>query len=847
MARHKRMIYDPPGSRRRRRRASSWNGGENFLTRRMFIAKAGVVTVFTGLAGRLGYLQLVQGEEYKTLAADNVIRNEILPAPRGIIYDRLGRPLAENRRAWEVRITASNLPDLSTASEERRRVLDMLISALQMEDVVVIRPRAVPEGSEQSVFERIARMLNYDEKQREREFANWDALWGDRLVMVASVSLDDAARFRSALSELPGVQVMNEVDYLVGNIWAPDKPITVKKDVPQEVALKLKANAMYMPGVTVDDAGLTRHYPGGQVFSHTLGYVRMIDGVSLDDLRNRDESNQRIYDQNDTIGKEGLEQALERRLRGVKGQRSIEVDANGVVMRTVPGTEITATEGDTAYLTIDLEFQQAVGEALRKGIEKAAEAKRKVNTTRAEKGLEPWEEPNAGSAVAYDPQTGDVLAMVSYPYYDNQLFVTGISSRKWNEYTTSTEGNAFLNRAIQEVYPPGSTFKIFLAASALSQGTLQASDTHYCAGAINVPSENNLAEGLKMACWIGWQGTGHDELDLYGAIARSCDTYFYNAAVSKTELRDNGGNAFYFDWQLLEGRVLSDTRHEFNGLGIDPLADDMKNRFWFGNATDVEILSEAIGLFPDREWKQEALSEGWSVGDTLNVSIGQYEVKVTPLQLTMNAASLGVGGIVRQPHMVHSWLRPNGEVEEVEPVELSNLKIDQEHLDIVVEGMRQVIHETHGTANRSLNSDGEFVTKWPLTNPVAAEGEEEVEELIFVGKTGTAEFGEGDPEGSEQAGARDSHAWFTCFAPLEKPEIAISVVIEAGGEGSSYSVPVADEILRAWLELTGKRPRGTVLSKTQLAVPSSDGATPQASPEATPAASPTVEYSGDGT
>lgn len=841
MARRKRMVYDPPGNRKKRRRSTTWNGGENFLTRRMFIAKAGVVAVFTGLAARLGYLQLVQGEEYQAQAADNVIRTEILPAPRGIIYDRKGRPLAENRRTWEVRVTKADLPQ---DAAEQRRVLDMLISALQMEDVVVIRPSAVPDGSEEEIFQRIAHMFEYSDEISQIEFTRWRRLWNDRLVLVASVSLDDAARFRSAAAELPGVQVMNEIDYLVGNIWAPKLPVTIKTNVPREVALKLDANGMYMPGVTVDDAGLSRHYPGGEVMSHVLGYVRTIDGVALDDLRNRDENNRRIYDQNDTIGREGLEQALESRLRGHKGKRSVEVDAAGVEMRVLPGTETEAVQGDSVYLTIDRELQEAVGEALRKGIEAAAEGKRAVNETRAGKNLEPWEVPNAGSAVVYDPRNGEVLAMVSYPYYDNQLFVTGISARKWEEYMGADQGQAFLNRAITEQYPPGSTFKIFLAASALHHGTLSPSDTHYCSGAINVPLETNLADGLKMACWIGWQGRPHGTLNLYEAIAQSCDTYFYNVAVSKTQLQGNAGDAYYFDWDLLGGELLSTEKHVFDGLGIDPLADDMKNRFWFGKATEIEILNEVPGLFPDREWKQDALGEGWAVGDTLNVSIGQYEVKVTPLQLTMNVAALGAGGIVRQPHLVHHWNLPNGEVETVDTVELSKLDIDQEHLDVIKEGMKAVVHSAEmGTAHH--NSDEARSTKWPLTNPTDEIQSGAIEELMIAGKTGTAEFGEQDPRDSDQAGARDSHAWFTCFAPADEPEVAVSVVIEAGGEGSSYAVPVADEILRAWMELTGKRKRGLVLDKNPLPVTVAGSGSQD--PVATPVATPSIEYSPDGT
>ncbi|MDQ3657258.1 MAG: penicillin-binding transpeptidase domain-containing protein [Chloroflexota bacterium] len=823
------MIYDPPGSRKRRRRPGSTHGAQElFLSRRMFIAKAGVVAVFTGLAARLGVLQLVRGEEYKTQAADNVIRPEVLPAPRGMILDRQGRHLARNRRAWEVRVVKAELPD---DEAEQRRVLDMLISALQLEDVVAIRPKGVPAGSRDTVLQRVARMLydgEEDQSIADRELARWLREWPDKLVRVAPVSLDDAAYFRAHAAELPGVLVMNEIDYLVGNIWASRLPITVKTDVPREVALKLEANSIYMPGVYVDDTALAREYPAGEVMSHVLGYVRSIDGASLDDLRNRDENNERIYDQNDTIGKEGLEQALEAQLRGVKGNRSVEVDANGVIMRTMPNSETPAQEGQSVRLTIDLELQNAVGNALRAGIERAAAGKEEVNRERAGKGERLWQVPNAGSAVAYDPRTGEVLAMVSYPYYDNQLFVTGISERKWNEYMLAEKGKAFLNRAVYELYPPGSTFKIFLAASALHHDAITPDKVHSCRGAIRVPNDWDLSQGTSMACWRGWTGGEHGELDLLGAIEGSCDVYFYNVAQEYVERPQAFDDLFYYDWNLLNGAVVSDTKHFFEGLGIDPLADDMQNRFWFGKATEIEILGEAIGLFPDPAWKQENIEgEGWAVGDTLNVSIGQGETKVTPLQLTMNTAALANGGSFKKPHLVHQWIDAEGKAIPVEVEEMGKLDIAQEHIDLVVEGMRRVVHEERGTANRTQVSDGVFETKWPKTNP---EGEEEI---LIAGKTGTAEFGEID-----KIGARDTHGWFTCFAPLEEAEIAVSVVIEAGGEGSTYAVPVADEILRAYFELTGKRQRGTVLRETVMGQTGEESSTPEATPGATPAASP---------
>jgi penicillin-binding protein 2 len=193
----------------------------------------------------------------------------------------------------------------------------------------------------------------------------------------------------------------------------------------------------------------------------------------------------------------------------------------------------------------------------------------------------------------------------------------------------------------------------------------------------------------------------------------------------------------------------------------------------------------------------------------------------------MNTAALANGGSFPNPHLVYEWTDAKGKAELVRSKEIGKLGIDQKHIDVVIEGMRRVVHEEHGTANRTRVDDGVFKTKWPLTNP---EGEDEV---IIAGKTGTAEFGEPD-----DLGARDTHAWFTCFAPLDNPEIAVSVVIEAGGEGSTYAVPVADAMLRGWFELTGKRARGKVLGTSPMAIPGVDQATPAATPAASPEASP---------
>lgn len=810
MARRKRIPYDPPHKRKKRR----WQDGrlradQVLLTRRMFVFKGAMLAAFAALGTRLGIMQLEEGEAYRKQAEENVISEETLPAPRGMILDRRGRRLAANRRSWEVRVIPAQLPDANTAKVERQRVFDTLVSALQIEDVLVINPNALPEGAADTVYSRIASMLGYEGEDAAAEIESWRAQVdrGEFLVNVTSrfgLTLDDAARFRAARAELPGVQVMNRLSYLIENTWNPRLPVTVAKDIPREVALKLEANKMYLPGIELDDSALIRQYTGGQVMSHVVGYVQTIDAAMIDDPRWKGQNGERVYDLNDVIGRSGIELAMEARLRGERGRHSIERDAAGVETRVIPDSTQEPVAGENIHLTIDLELQEAVGKVLEQQIQRAADGKRAANEKRRSENKPEWAIPKGGSVVAYDPRTGEILAMVSYPYYDNQLFVAGISGRKWGEYLDRGAGAAFLNRATSELYPPGSTFKLFLATSALSRGTLTTDQTHVCRGAIRVPNTYNLNEGTNFACWVAWNnGIPHGELDVFGGIEQSCDVFFYNTAQEYVKTEEAFDPIFYWDYDLNNSTILSDEKRIFNGLGIEPIQEDMTTKFWFGKPTGIEI-EEVPGLFPGPEWKIETIGESWTVGDTLNISIGQGEFTATPLQLAMNTGIIAANGAIRQPHLVMDAPPANatpGATPSVAPSrDIGALGVEQQWIDVVKEGMRRVVHAEMGTANR--NADGS--SKWALTNP---EGEEPI---TIAGKTGTAEFGLPD-----DIGARDTHAWFTCFAPLEAPEIAVAVVIEAGGEGSTYAVPVADAVLRAYFELTGKRPRGTVLAQEE--------------------------------
>jgi penicillin-binding protein 2 len=819
MARRKRIPYDPPGHRKRRRGWSDGNSrrvDQTLISRRLLLAKGAVVATFAGLAGKLGYMQLAEGANYTRRAEDNIISRELIPAPRGLILDRQGRTLASNRRSWAISVIPNKLPKDKV---ERQYVLDTLITALQLPDALVVDPDAVPLGSSGTVYTRIATMLSYDADVIPDAFQGWKNQEKNGLILITTLSIDEAARFRAANAELPGVTVMNQLEYLVKNVWDGDLEVSVMRNVSRQVAMTLEANSMYLPGVLFDDSALVRQYSGGQVMSHVVGYVTGINAIELTDIRNLDRNGEQIYRQNDLIGKAGLEVALEDQLRGKKGSRSVEKDALGVQIRVVPESTIDPVPGQNVKLTVDLELQNAAGKALGDQIMKAATAKKIVNDARVAVGAKPWIVPQAGSVVALDPRTGEVLTMVSAPHYDNQLFISGLSNLKWGEYTNEDKGKAFVNRATSELYAPGSTFKSFLAASALSRGSLTTSDVHTCEGGIGVPNSDNLADLSAWACWVAWHsGAGrHGELDVYEALAQSCDTFFYNVAPSRTTVGSGENNfAFYYDFNLnigTAGQVVNDTRHEFNGEGIDHIAEDMSKKFYFGRHTGIEI-DEVKGLVPSKEWKAETIpEETWNVGDSLNVSIGQGEFQATPLQLAMNVAGIAALGNLKTPHLVHTMTDQDGNATAPKIPDAGKLGIEEKHLDVVIEGMRRVCNEATGTGFQ--NGDGS--SKWALTNP---EGEEKI---VVCGKTGTAEFGEPDKrnlgsKGEVKAGARDTHALFTAFAPMENPEIAVAVVIEAGGEGATYAVPVADAVIRAYFELTGRRKRGKVLSKDKLPI-----------------------------
>ena len=287
--------------------------------------------------------------------------------------------------------------------------------------------------------------------------------------------------------------------------------------------------------------------------SHILGYVGQISQRDLDNPQNQDELGYPVYDPTDSIGKDGLELDLESTLRGERGRRIIEMDASGSSWRVVPDSTIEPIPGKNVALTIDLELQRAASEILRAGIAYSNADRHAIE--RADPTRRVKQESGAGAVVALDPRTGEVLAMVSFPHYDNQLFVDGISQRKYQEYASEEANKPLVDRALRGEYPAGSTIKPFLAAAALQEGKLTLDKTYTCTGAIQVPFAWDESKGNTHPCWA-WRLGGHQALDVYDAIEQSCDVFFYNVGAPRQPLDESKSDYLHYRDKNVAGKHL---------------------------------------------------------------------------------------------------------------------------------------------------------------------------------------------------------------------------------------------------------------------------------------------------
>jgi penicillin-binding protein 2 len=798
----KRIPYDPPGSKARKKANKQANRriDQLYITRRALVMKSAVVGAFSVLLARLGYMQIGKGEDYQEAATVNKTDWRELKPARGLIVDRKGRLMAGNRKSWSVSVIPADIRQLDR--EALAYVREQLITALRLPDVVMINPGAIPAEGKDQVYRRVGRLLGDTTEQDYESTKSWikTQLKYNDYAIFEEIKTDTAAQFNTYKAELPGVEIVNFFDYVIKNFRYMETPFLLKKDISREVAMKLSANQLYLPGVVMDDNVLTRKYDGGPTMSHILGFAGPVTEEELNDdsnVRSVDEEGRpqyRFYRKDDIIGKQGLELFYEEHLRGSKGGYLYERDANGRELRRLAEGSQPAVQGRNLRLTIDLELQAAVSKILEQELPLAMERRQAAD----QKVGARWREhrTQGGAVVIMDVRNGEVLAMASYPTYDNTLFVEGISERKYSELRDDPRGPLY-DKCYMQKYAPGSVIKPFMALTGLREGVIDAGREFHCGGGIRVPLDFDLSKGNNYGCWLK---TGHGAMNVSTAIMQSCDVYFYNVGVPAGERREDGKRNHYFDFNM--ETQTAGAEHEFSGLGIAKIHASLTKRFWYGRVTGIDLPSETPGLIGDDPWKRANYNgEGWSIGDTVNASIGQGFIEFSPLQLATNVAALCNGGNVYRPRVVQSVVDNEGNVlQEFAPVIKRKIKGSREHLQLVRNGMRDVVNNLSGTA---FVDPATGKRKFSYSNP---EGEPEI---MIAGKTGTAEFGKVDPNTKEPY--VDAHAWFTMFAPFDEPEVAIAVFLESGGEGSTNAVPVADKVFRAYLELTGKRPRGTVL------------------------------------
>ena len=495
------------------------------------------------------------------------------------------------------------------------------------------------------------------------------------------------------------------------------KPVSLNLRLTDEEIANFAIQRPRFPGVDFQPR-LIRHYPHGEAIAHAVGYIA---ALSKSDLQRLDRSQ---YAGTAHTGKTGVENSYESNLHGDVGHNNVVTNALG---RRVPAessgfldalpTNESPAPGDDVYLSLDLDLQLLATKAL---------------------------EGRRGAVVAIDPWTGEILALVSAPTFDPNLFAVGMTTSQYSTLQNDLERPLF-NRAVRGAYPPGSTIKPMLAIAALETGATNLTRTILCRGYFVLPGTTHR--------YRDWKPEGHGEVDLNTAISQSCDVYFYEISVD---------------------------------LGIDDMHDYL-DLFGLGHASGIDIGGEHNGLVPSREWKRNAFrdpaDQRWYHGETVIASIGQGYMLATPLQLANAIATVATRGVRHQPHIVAATENTmSGERILNTPQRLDDVVLDDvTNWDIVIDAMHEVMHGLRGTARAAgLNAKYEMAGKSGTSQVFSVSQDEEYDEELIDERL------------------RD-HALFVAFAPVDNPRIAVAVVVENGSSGSRVAAPIARQIMDEYL------------------------------------------------
>ncbi len=596
---------------------------------RAIVAAIICILLLGGLLFRLAWLQIVDYDHFADLSENNRIRLMEVPPTRGLIYDRNGVILAENKPTFHLEI--------------------------------------IPE-----------------------QVADMDAMLAG-LGKIVTLSENDIKRFKDEMRVRRSFQ-----------------RISLRTRLNEEEVARLAVNRHRFPGMDIS-ARLSRYYPQGEATSHVVGYVGRINqrDMGIIDVGN--------YRGTTHIGKTGLEKYYESELHGKVGRQKVEVNAQGRILRVIE--KVPPVAGNDLVLNLDMELQHMAEDALG---------------------------DLAGAVIAIEPHNGAVVVFVSKPGFDPNLFVHGISHKKYNELQHGVDKPLF-NRTIFGQYPPGSTFKPFIGLAGIEQRRFGPKESIMCRGHYLLPGDDTRRK------YRDWKKQGHGMVDFTKAMEQSCDVYFYELAYR---------------------------------MGINSMHDFLA-QFGFGEKTGIDILGERRGLLPSTEWKKRSRGKIWYPGETLIAGIGQGYMLTTPIQLAVATATLAGRGEKIVPRLLKEvHLSENDTVKKREPSRhMIKLRRDS-HWDLLFKSMEKVVHGTWGTAR---------ATGWGM-------------KFKMAGKTGTAQvFGIAqDEEYDAETVARKlrDHGLFIGFGPVKDPVLSVTVVAENGEHGSAMA-PIAKKLIKRYMEKYG--------------------------------------------
>ena len=648
-----------------------------------------LITILVYIVGivlivQLFNLQIVNGKEYRETSNTRLSRETVIKAARGSIKDRTGNLLVTTKMGFNIELykTKINTTTLNKTILNTIKILennnDKYINNLP----ILIEPFKFTIDDEES-------QVNWKKENDIKEDATPEQCFYE-LKEKYKIEQDNI---------LEAYKIMVVRYEISRNGYSSIRPVTIAKDVSRESAVKLGEQSIYFPGISATNEPMVS-YPSGSLASHILGYVGNITETELDGRED-------TYGINDVIGKVGIQYVFEEYLRGKDGIKQLDMSVDGTITDEYITQEAVA--GSDVILTIDANLQAATEKALANNIKKIASG-----------GFSKRSVAKAGAAVVMNVKTGEILAMASYPYYEPELFVNGISQKKLDEYN---KGDNIFNRAISGVYAPGSTFKMITAIAGLETGVITPTE--------KINDIGVYKKAHEPACWI-WNsyGMSHGWLNVTEAIIHSCNYFFYEVGYRAT---------------------------------IDNIAKYAKY-YGLGEKTNVELPMEEKGIVATRDKAKERGDE-WQIGETLSAAIGQSYNSYTPIQMAKYISMLANGGEPIDVTIVKSINDVNGNQVSKEDItkfvnaklgltkeKKENLNIKKENIDAILKGMKGVTSEEGGTAYSTFANFN----------------------IELGGKTGSAQT---DVQGK-------INGWFVGFAPYEEPEIAVVVLVENAGSGS---------------------------------------------------------------